>query len=323
MKVAVLDDWQRIARKSADWSALMARAEVTFFDEPFRSEDDAAKRLADFDILMTMRERTKFPASLVARLPRLKMFAMTGRRAAEIDSAAMMARGVTVCNTGGADNGEGTAELALGLMLAAVRRIPAGDASIRQGRFQDGVAVGFMLSGKTLGILGLGRLGSLMARYGRTLGMHVLAWSQNLTPDKAAAAGAEWVSKEDLLSRSDVLSVHLVLSDRTRGLIGASELARMKPGAVFVNTSRGPIVDEAALVAAVKSGRLIAALDVYDQEPLPANHPLRATENTVLTPHLGFGTRETYEAFHRQSIENVLAFLDGKPIRMLEASRPR
>ena len=317
MRIAVLDDWQQIARKSTDWSALMARAEVAFFDTAFRSEDEAAKALADFDILMSMRERTRFPASLVTRLPRLKMFAMTGRRAATIDAATMTARGVTVCNTGSADNGEGTAELALGLMLAATRRIPAADANIRQGRFQDGVPVGFVLSGKTLGVLGLGRLGSLMARYGRALGMHVLAWSQNLTPDKAAAAGAAWVSKDDLLSRADVISIHLVLSDRTRGLIGAPELARMKPGTILVNTSRGPIVDENAVVAAANSGRIIAALDVYDEEPLPANHPLRTAKNTVLTPHLGFGTAETYALFYRQSIENVLAFLDGKPTRVV------
>jgi phosphoglycerate dehydrogenase-like enzyme len=247
------------------------------------------------------------------------MFSMTGRRAGSVDVAAMMARGVTVCYTGGGDSGEGTAELALGLMLAAVRHIPAGDAAIRAGRFQDGVGVGFLLAGKTLGILGLGRLGTLMAGYGRALRMRVLAWSQNLTAEKASAAGATLVGKEELLSRSDVVSVHLTLSERTRGLIGGRELALMKPGAVLVNTSRGPIVDEAALLAAVQSGRLIAGLDVYDREPLPAAHPLRQAPNTVMTPHLGYVTAENLAAFYQQSVENVLAFLDGKPIRAMEA----
>ena len=321
-RIAVLDDWQRIAQRSTDWVVLMARADVVFFDTAFASEDDAAEKLADFDILMAMRERTAFPASLVRRLAKLQMLAMTGHRAASIDTAALIGQGVTVCYTGAADHGEGTAELALGLMLAAVRRIPCGDAAIRGGRFQQGVGVGFMLAGKTLGVIGLGRLGSLMARYGQALGMHLLAWSQNLTAQKAAAVGAALVSKEELLSRSDVVSLHLVLSERTRSLIGAADLARMKPGAVLVNTSRGPIVDEAALVAEVQSGRVIAALDVYDQEPLPANHALRTAPNTVLTPHLGFGTAENFAEFYRQSVENVLAFMDGKPIRVLEMPKP-
>ncbi|MFB3817513.1 MAG: D-2-hydroxyacid dehydrogenase family protein [Candidatus Methylomirabilales bacterium] len=318
-RIAVLDDWQRVARRSADWSALMARGEVVFFDAAFGSEDEAARKLAGFPVIMAMRERTAFPASLVRRLPALQMFAMTGRRAGSVDVGAMIARGITVCYTGSADHGEATAELALGLMLAAARHIPAGDASIRAGRFQEGVGLGFTLAGKTLGILGLGRIGTLMAGYGRALRMPVLAWSQNLTAERAGAAGATLVDKEDLLSRSDVVSVHLTLSERTRGLIGARELALMKRGAVLVNTSRGPIVDEAALLLAVQSGRLIAALDVYDREPLPAAHPLRQAPNTVLTPHLGYVTLENLAAFYRQSVENVLAFLDGKPIRMWEA----
>lgn len=320
-RIAVLDDWQRVARRSADWSSLMARGEVVFFNAAFASEDEAAEKLAGFDVIMAMRERTAFPASLTRRLPKLRMFSMTGRRAGSIDVGAMMARGITVCYTGGADSGEGTAELALGLMLAAVRHIPAGDAAIRSGRFQDGVGVGFMLTGKTLGILGLGRIGTLMAGYGRALRMPVLAWSQNLTAEKAGAAGATLTGKDDLLSRSDVVTVHLTLSERTRGLIGARELALMKRGAVLVNTSRGPIVDEAALTAAVQSGRLIAALDVYDQEPLPATHPLRQAPNTVMTPHLGYVTVENLAVFYEQSVENVLAFLDGQPIRLLEMSK--
>jgi phosphoglycerate dehydrogenase-like enzyme len=317
-KIAVLDDWQHVAPGSADWAPLKARAEIVFFDKAFAGEDDVATKLADFDIVMAMRERTAFPASLVRRLPKLRMFNMTGARAGTIDSAAMAAQGVTVCYTGGGDSGEATAELALGLMLAAARDIPGGDAAIRAGRFQEGVRVGFVLAGKTLGIVGLGRLGALMAHYGKALGMNIIAWSQNLTTETAEAAGATRVSKEELLARADVVSIHLVLSPRTRGIIGAADIARMKPGAILINTSRGPLVDAPALLAAVQSGRIIAALDVYDREPLAADDPLRRAPNTALTPHLGYGSRETFERFHEMSIENVLAFLDGKPIRVLQ-----
>lgn len=316
-RVAVLDDWQRLAQASADWSGLMKRAEVQFFDAPFAGEDNAARQLADFDIVLAMRERTAFPASLVRRLPKLRMFGLTGARAASIDTTEMMSRGITVCYTGGGRSGANTAELALGLMLAAVRRIPSGDAAIRAGRFQEGVIAGFDLAGKTLGIIGLGRIGKLMARYATALDMRVLAWSQNLTSEAAAAAGAALVSKDELLAQSDVVTLHLVLSDRTRGIVGAADLARMKPGAVLVNTSRGPLVDEAALVKAVQSGRLIAGLDVFDREPLPAGHPLRSSPNTVLTPHLGYGTVETFREFYQQCIENVLGYLDGKPVRVM------
>jgi phosphoglycerate dehydrogenase-like enzyme len=321
-RVAVLDDWQHVAPGSADWTTLKARAEVVFFDAPFVSEEDAAAKLADFDIVMAMRERTAFPASLVRRLPKLRMFNMTGARAATIDSAALAAQGVTVCYTGGGDQGEATAELALGLMLAAARDIPGGDAAIRSGRFQEGVRVGFVLAGKTLGIIGLGRLGALMAGYGKALGMNIIGWSQNLTAERAASVGATLVSKEELLSRADVVTLHLVLSPRTRGIISASDLARMKRGAILVNTSRGPLVDAAALLEAVQSGRVIAALDVYDREPLAADDKLRRAPNTTLTPHLGYGSRETFERFHAMSIENVLAFLDGKPIRVLQTAKP-
>lgn len=316
-RVAVLDDWQGIARSCADWAPLMQRAEVVFFDTAFGSEDEAAARLADFDVIMPMRERTAFPASLIERLPKLRLFAMTGKRGSTLDLGALARKGIVISYAEGADSGEATAELALGLMLSAARFIPAGDAAIREGRFQAGVPAGCQLAGKTLGIMGLGRLGALMARYGQALGMRVLAWSQNLTPEKAAAAGAAYVTKDELLSVADVVSLHLVLSARTRGIVGAAELARMKPGAILVNTSRGPLVDEAALVAALESGRLIAALDVYDREPLPQDHKLRHAPNTVLTPHLGYGTIETFRSFYRQGIENVLAFLDGAPKRVL------
>jgi phosphoglycerate dehydrogenase-like enzyme len=316
-KVAVLDDWQGVARSSADWSALSARGDIVFFAQAFDDEDDAAGKLADFEIVLSMRERTPLPGSLINRLPRLRMLGITGARNASLDTAACTARGIPVCNTGGGAGTEAaTAELALGLLLAAARAIPASDANIRAGRFQDGVPVGISLAGKTIGIIGLGRLGSQMASYCRALNMTVLAWSQNLTAGPAQAAGAVLVSKEALLSRSDAVSIHLVLSPRSRGLIGATDLARMKPGAILINTSRGPIVDEAALIEAVQSRRIIAALDVYDREPLPASHPLRSAPNTVLTPHLGYGVEGTWREFYGQSIENALAFLDGKPVRV-------
>jgi phosphoglycerate dehydrogenase-like enzyme len=316
-KVAVLDDWQGVAQGSTDWSPLQARAEVTFFAKAFDNEDDAARQLADFDIVLSMRERTPLPASLINRLPKLRMLGMTGARNASLDTAACTARGIVVCNTTGGNNNEAaTAELALGLLISAARAIPAGDSNIRAGKFQEGVPVGFALAGKTIGMIGLGRLGSHMARYCNALNMKVLGWSQNLTPDKAKAAGATMVSKDELLSQSDAVSIHLVLSDRTRGLLGAADLARMKQGAILVNTSRGPIVDEKALIEAVRARRIVAALDVFDREPLPPSHPLRSAPNVVMTPHLGYGVQETWDVFYPQSVENALAFLDGKPLRV-------
>jgi D-3-phosphoglycerate dehydrogenase len=317
MKIAVLDDWQRVARECADWSLLAARAEVVFFDDAFASEDEAARSLADFDAILCTRERTPFPPSLVARLPRLKMFGLTGHRAGKIDLAGMQKRGVLVVFTDGGPGAESTAELALALMLAAARRIPQADASTRAGRFQLDTPTGFVLSGKTLGLVGLGRIGALMARYAQALGMNVLAWSQNLTPERAAEAGAQYAAKDALLAQADVVSLHLVLSERTRGVIGAADIARMKRGAILVNTSRAPLVDEAALVAAVREGRIVAALDVYEREPLPADHPLVACSHTVLTPHLGYSVLEVYRVFYQQHVENALAWLDGKPIRVL------
>lgn len=315
MKVAVLDDWQGVARSSADWSPLMAVAEVVFFGRAFENEDDVVDNLADFDIVLSMRERTPLPGSLIGRLPKLRMLGITGASNRSLDLAACTARGVIVCNTGSAAR-DATAELALGLLLAAARAIPAADANIRAGRFQEGLPVGLSLAGRTIGIVGLGRLGSSMARYCQALSMHVLVWSQNLTVEKANAAGATLVSKEELFTRSDAISIHLVLSPRSRGLIGASDIARMRPGAILVNTSRGPIVDETALLEAVYAGRIVAALDVYDREPLPANHPLRSAPNTVLIPHLGYGVQETWKEFYGQSLENALAFLNGKPVRV-------
>jgi phosphoglycerate dehydrogenase-like enzyme len=321
IRIAVLDDWQNIARRSADWSALLARADVHFFSTPFADENDAATRLADFDIVLSTRERTPFPDSLVARLSKLRMFGLTGARAALIDTASILRRGITVCYTGGGPSGSSTAELALGLMLAAARRIPAGDVAVREGRFQLGTEAGPVLEGKTVGLIGLGRIGSKMAAYCNALGMNVLAWSQNLSAETAAAAGAVRVAKDELLSGADVVSLHLQLSDRTRGILGAADLARMRRGAILVNTARAQLVDEAALMAAVASGRLIAALDVFYREPLPAGHPLARAANVVLTPHLGYSAIEVYREYYQHAVENALAFIDGKPIRVLQAVR--
>jgi phosphoglycerate dehydrogenase-like enzyme len=318
MKIAVLDDWQHVARGSADWAPLQARAEIVFFHAPPGDEDEVAARLAEFDIIMAMRERTPFPASLVRRLPRLKMFSLPGHRARLIDMAEMTRRGITVCTTGGGDSGASTAELALALMLAAARGVAQGDATIRTGQFQMGTAAGIELAGRTLGVIGLGRIGRLMARYGTALGMRVLAWSPNLTADAASAGGATLAAKDDLLAQADVVSLHLVLSDRSAGIIGADALARMKQGAILVNTSRAGLVDLPALYAALRERRLIAALDVFEIEPLPPDHPILALPNTVLTPHIGYGTIETFREFYGLCVANVLAYLDGAPTNVFK-----
>ena len=265
-----------VARSSADWSRLAARAELMFFADAFGSEDDAALALADFDIILTMRERTAFPESLICRLTKLRMIGITGPSNPTVDVEACTRQGVTVCNTPRSNALYATAELALGLMIAAARAIPAADKVMRAGGFQLGVPVGMGLAGKTLGIVGLGRLGARLARSALALDMKVIAWSSNLTAAKAQEAGAVLVSKSDLMSGADVISVHMVLSPRTRGLVGAEDIARMKQGAILINTSRGPLIDEAALLAAVQAGKIIAALDVYDREPLPKDHPLRS-----------------------------------------------
>jgi phosphoglycerate dehydrogenase-like enzyme len=312
-RIAVLDDWQNIARRSADWTPLADRAEIVFFHEPLGSPENVVSSLADFDVILAMRERTAFPPEVIARLPKLKFFNMTGRRARGLEE--MLERGITVSITGGGEDGNETAEHTLALMLSAVRRVPEGDASIKNGGFQQGVEPGFLLSGKTLGILGLGLIGGRVAVYARALGMNVIAWSRSMTPQKAVDAGVEPVSRDELFSRSDVVSLHLVLSDETRGIVDASALGRMRKGAVLVNTSRAGLIDEPALLASLEAHAIQVALDVFEEEPLPTDHPLRRVPNTVLTPHVGYGTQEAYQLFYRYSIENTLAFLDGAPIR--------
>jgi len=319
MKLAILDDYQHLALRVADWDRLRNRGvEITVFDQAFASADDAAAKLAPFDILCLMRERTPFPRALIERLPQLKFMVLTGQRAASLDLAACSARRVPVSNTGAGNTNAPTAELTWLLVLAAARDFAKAERGMRAGRWHDGIAGGRILEGRRLGLIGLGKLGARVARYGTAFGMEVIAWSQNLTPARAAEAGARLVTKEALLESSDIVSIHLVLSERTRGLIGAAELGRIKPGAILVNSSRGPIVDEAALLAALQSGRLAhAALDVYDREPLPADHPLRRLDNVTLSPHLGYVSEDVFEVFYRGALEDIEAWLDGAPIRVM------
>jgi phosphoglycerate dehydrogenase-like enzyme len=318
MRLSILDDYQGVALEMADWSAVRGRGiEIAVERFPFADAEDVVRSLADSEIVAAMRERTAFPRSIVERLPKLKLLITTGMRNASFDMAALRDRGVTVCGTGGPGGGnEDTAELAWGLILGAARRIAEDHAFMRQGGWQT--RIGHRVAGKTLGLLGLGRLGSAVARVGLAFGMKAIAWSQNLTPEKAAAQGVERVEKDELFRNSDVLSVHLVLSDRSRGLVGAREIGLMKPSAILVNTSRGPICDSAAIIDALKNGRLAyAGFDVYDQEPLPLNHPLRTAPNVILTPHIGYVTEENYRSSYPQIVENILAYLDGKPIRAI------
>jgi phosphoglycerate dehydrogenase-like enzyme len=313
-RIALLDDYQSVALRMADWQSLPADVEVVAFRDHLAGPDAVAARLADFDVVMALRERTPFPRGLLERLPRLRLLVTAGMRNAAIDLAAAADRGIVVCGTAGLPYP--TAELAWGLVLALARHIPAEDRATREGRWQETVGRG--LNGKTLGVLGLGTLGSRVARFGRAFEMTVLAWSQNLTAERAAEVGATLAGKDELLARADVVSIHLVLSDRTRGLIGARELQRMKRTAYLVNTSRGPIVDEAALVHALREGTIAGAgLDVFDEEPLPPDHPLRGLPNTVIAPHLGYVTEETYRVFYGQALEDVQAYLRGAPIRVL------
>lgn len=314
-RIAVIDDTQDVAHASADWSRLDGRAEVVVFNTPFADEDDAAAKLASFDVIVPMRERTAFPASLVRRLPKLKLLAMTGARAPTFDIPALTAAGVVVSTTG-IDTTAATSELAFALIMASARTIPLADRVMREGGWHEGVPVGTVLSGKRLGLLGLGKLGQKVAGFGHAFGMEVVAWSQNLDAAKAEEGGARLVGKAELFETSDVVSIHLVLSDRTRGIMGTAELAAMKDGAILVNTSRGPLVDEAALLAELERGRIRAGLDVFDREPLPADHPLRRLPNVVLTPHLGYGAAHVFRQFYGDSIENILAWLDGAPIRV-------
>jgi phosphoglycerate dehydrogenase-like enzyme len=319
LKVAILDDYAGVALQCADWSSLPAGAEITVFDRHL-GEEEAATVLAPFDVLCTLRERMALPRSLLARLPRLKLVTIVGMKLANLDMEAATERGIVIVHSDStrpafARIGNAAPELAWGLMLATVRHIAREDARMRAGAWQS--SMGVLLAGRTLGLLGLGRIGQRMARYGHAFDMPVIAWSQNLTAESAAAVGVRRVEQDELFREADVLSIHLQLSERTRGLVGARELGLMKPGAYLVNTSRGPIVHESALVATLREGRIAGAgLDVFDQEPLPADHPLRSLDNVTLTPHLGYVTIETLRAFYGDMPEAIAAFAAGAPIRV-------
>ncbi|MFJ4923758.1 D-2-hydroxyacid dehydrogenase family protein [Streptomyces sp. NPDC088725] len=312
MRVAVLDDYQQAAHRFADWQGL--GADVTFLPEHIADTDTLAETLRGHDVIVAMRERTPFTAERFERLPDLRLLVTTGMANAAIDLAAAHRHGVTVCGTDGAAHA--TPELTWGLILSLVRHLPAEAAGMREGRWQH--TIGGDLGGRTLGVVGLGRLGARVAAIGNAFGMRVLAWSSNLDSGHARGLGAEPVSKHDLFSEADIVTVHYKLSERSTGLIGRRELSWMKPTAYLVNTSRGPLVDTAALVDALREERIAGAgLDVYDVEPLPAGDPLRTAPRTVLTPHIGYVTEETYRIFYRQAVENIAAHRAGTPLRTL------
>jgi phosphoglycerate dehydrogenase-like enzyme len=308
-RIAILDDYQGAALSAASWGQIDTRASVEVYRDTLTTEDDLAARLAAYEILVLIRERTRFPASLLARLPALELLALTGRNLGQVDAVGATERGILLTDTEG--SGASPVELTIGLMLAVARRIPQEAAALRSGRWQT--SLGVERRGKTLGILGLGRIGSRIAAFGQFLGMRVCAWGPTLTDERAAASGVTRVPLDRLFHEGDVVSVHLRLSDTSRGLVTADLLRRMKPTAFLINTARGPIVDEAALLALLSERRIAGAgLDVYDVEPMPAHHPLLGLDNVVLTPHLGYVTQETYRIFFRQVVENIAAYLDGR-----------
>jgi len=319
LKIALIDDYARVALDCADWGRLVGKAEITVFHEHM-SEDQAAQALVPFDALVTIRERMALPRTLIARLPNLKLVTIIGMRLTNLDLEAATEHGVIVAHSGTrnpafANVSAATPELSWGLLIATVRDIAGQDRRMRDGLWQD--KVGMTLAGRTLGLLGLGRIGKRMAEYAKAFGMEVIAWSQNLTAEAAEAVGVRRVEKDELFRRADVVSIHLVLSDRTRGLVTANELGLMKPTAYLINTSRGPIVVEDDLIVVLREGTIAGAgLDVFDQEPPRPDHPLRTLENVTLTPHLGYATLDTLKAFYSDSLDAIEAFADGAPIRV-------
>jgi D-3-phosphoglycerate dehydrogenase len=315
LRCAILDDYQNVALTLADWSKVKGEIEITVFNEHLGGADKVIAALKGFAIICAMRERTPFPRAVIEALPELKLLITTGMRNASIDLAAAKERGVMVCAT--PSFGNATAAIATGLMLELARHIGYENARLKAGvPWQS--TMGLDLEGLTLALLGLGRLGGRMAEIGRVFKMNVIAWSQNLTPEKCNEAGAKYVSRDDLFARADFLSIHVQLSERTRGLVGAPELGLMKKSAYLINTSRGPIVDEAALLAALRQKLIAGAgLDVFDVEPLPIGHPFRKLDNVVLTPHLGYVSAQNYRTFFAGMAEDIRAFLDGKPVRVL------
>jgi phosphoglycerate dehydrogenase-like enzyme len=316
IRVAVLDDYQSVAQSSADWTPLNDRADLTFFNDHVADPADLVRRLEPFEVVVAMRERTAFPAAILDRLPKLALLITTGPFNAAIDVAAAHARGIVVCGTGSVPHT--TAELTWALIMAVTRRVPAEDAALRAGRWQT--TIGPELAGSTLGIIGLGNIGSRIARYAQAFDMDVVAWSQNLTNERAEAVGVKLVGKRELFERADVATVHLKLSDRTVNLIGRPELELLGSRGYLVNTSRGPIVDEYALAAALSDAVIAgAALDVFSVEPLPTDHPLRLAPNTVLTPHIGYVSVPMYERFFGHVVEDIVSWLQGSPVRVVPA----
>lgn len=315
MRLAVINDYQKLAAEAADWPSLPPDITVDITHDRMPGGDAGAKRLAPYDIVVTAREETRFDRALIEKLPKLRLLVTHGRRNAALDMAALAERGITVCGTGYGFS-MGTVELAWGLILALVKGIPMEDRGMHAGQWGLGLPGG--LTGKTLGVLGLGDLGGGVAKVGQAIGMNVIAWSQNLTDDRARECNATRVDKETLFRESDAISIHLILSDRSRGLVGKAELGLMKPTAYLINTSRGPIVDEAALLAALQARTIGgAAIDVYGTEPLPADHPVRKLDNVLLTPHIGYVTVESFGKMYQGAVEDVVAFLDGDPVRVL------
>jgi len=315
LRCAILDDYQNVALKLADWSRLADRIDVTVFNAPFTDASEVIAALQDFDIVCAMRERTPFGADVLNGLPKLKLLLTSGIRNASFDLETARTRNVTVCGT--TSVGNPTASLAIGLMLELTRHIGFENARLKAGeRWQ--ITVGEDLEGKTLGIIGLGKLGRQVATIAKAMGMTVIAWSQNLTPTVCEAAGVAYAGKHDLLARADIVSIHVILSARTRGLISRDDIARMKPTAYLVNTARGPIVDETALLDALQQRAIAgAALDVFGTEPLPLDHPLRKLDNVVLTPHLGYVTVENYRRYYGEMVEDIEAWLAGAPLRVI------
>ena len=317
LRAAILDDYQNVAMGFADWSSITKDVEIKVFNKPFTSQDDAIQALKGFAVVVGMRERTAFPRKVVEALPDLKLLITTGARNASFDVKACAERGITVCGTGAA--GSPTTGIAFGLMLELTRRIGFENARLKAGAAWQ-VTIGRDLEGLTLGVLGLGKLGQRSATVGKAFGMKTIAWSQNLTEEKAKAAGAELVSKDDLFRNSDFVTIHVVLSDRSRGLVGAKELGQMKKTGYLINTSRGPIVDEKALIAALQNKSIAGAgLDVFDVEPLPLDHPFRKMDNVVITPHLGYVSEQNYRKYFPDVVKDIRAWLDGKPVRVIDA----
>jgi phosphoglycerate dehydrogenase-like enzyme len=315
VRCAILDDYQNVALSSADWSPIKGDIDITVFNAHLGGRDEVIAALQDFGIIVAMRERTGFPKEVIDALPKLKLLISTGMRNASIDTEAAKARGVVVSGTGAF--GSPTSGIAIGLMLELTRHIGYENARLHAGATWQ-TTIGPELEGLTLGVLGLGKLGQRTANIAKAFGMKVIAWSQNLTAEKCAEAGVGYVSKDDLFRQSDFISIHVVLSQRSRGLVGAKEIGLMKPTAYLINTSRGPIIDEAAMLAALRDKKIAGAgLDVFDVEPLPLDHPLRKMDNVVITPHLGYVSTQNYKHYFTGVVEDIRGFLDGKPVRVM------